>query len=89
MADEDTEEYRITIIPIQADGKVRYRGVDFTTSVQRHNVIIKGVKYYIRQSGKQYKDLQEAIEGSLETIFKNLEINEPVTVSIKREQPII
>jgi len=89
MADEDTEEYRITIIPIQADGKVRYRGVDFTTSVQRHNLFIKGARYYIRQFGKQYNDLQEAIEGSLETIFKDLEIKAPITISIKREQPII
>ena len=85
MADEDREEYRITIIPIQEGERVMYRGKDFTSASKTHNVTIKGTKYYIRQSGKQYGDLQEAIEGSLETIFKDLEIKAPVTVSIERE----
>lgn len=82
-----TVEYKITLIPILLDSAVFYKGKNYTTSAQKHNIELDGQKFYIRENNSERKDLlRGALGASLEQIVRMIKPSVPLTISLTLDE---
>lgn len=77
-----TKEYSMTLVPIPLDGPVLYRGKDYTTSAQKHNVELGEQKFYVRENLDSGDILRQALSPSLEQIVRMIKPSVPITISL-------
>lgn len=82
----EKEKYEMRLYPVEEGKPVIVDGKEYTTSAQKHNVVVNGQKYYIRQFGEgDCEDLISALSSNLELLVGNRKDKKEIILSLIRE----